>query len=114
MAKAKLIINNEREITIDKGITSLGRTLDNIVSLSDDSNVSRYHAEIETRGDEFWLIELGSSNGTTVNDQKVYSEKLLKDGDMIVLGGSSEILFELEKEASQDSPKDSPAEAAPE
>jgi hypothetical protein len=113
MAKAKLIINGEREFAIDKGIISLGRTSDNTISLSDDSNVSRYHVEIETRGEEFWLIELGSSNGTTVNGQRIYSEKILRDGDVIVLGGSSEIIFELEK-AAQDSPQESPAETTPE
>ncbi len=104
MAKAKLIINGEREVAIERGITSLGRVADNTVSLSDDANISRYHAEIEKRGDEFWLIELGSSNGTTVNGIKLYSEKLLRDGDVIVLGGSSQIIFELKRDAAQDEP----------
>jgi pSer/pThr/pTyr-binding forkhead associated (FHA) protein len=99
MPKAKLIINGgESEVSIDEGVTSIGRVADNTISLAGDSNVSRYHVEIETRGKDFWLIELGSSNGTTVNGGRVYDEKLLKDGDVIVLGGSSEILFEQEKE----------------
>jgi predicted transcriptional regulator/pSer/pThr/pTyr-binding forkhead associated (FHA) protein len=99
MPKAKLIINGgESEVSIDEGVTSIGRVADNTISLAGDSNVSRYHVEIETRGKDFWLIELGSSNGTTVNGGRVYDEKLLKDGDVIVLGGSSEILFEQEKD----------------
>lgn len=111
MAKAKLVIDGESEIAIEEGIVSIGRASDNTISLDRDSNVSRYHAEIETRagGTEFWLIELGSSNGTTVNNQTVTGEKLLRDGDLIVLGGTSEILFELERIA----PKDSPTETAP-
>jgi predicted component of type VI protein secretion system len=110
MAKAKLTIRGEREVAIERSITSIGRTPDNIVSLTDDPNISRYHAEIEKRGGEFWLIELGSSNGTTVNGVRLYSEKLLKDGDVIVLGGTSQIVFELEKDALQETPEEEPAE----
>lgn len=102
MAKAKLIINGEQEITADNDVISIGRAPDNLISLSDDSNISRYHAEIEKRGDEFWIIELGSSNGTTLNGNAVTSESVLKDGDVILFGGSSEILFELEKEEVED------------
>lgn len=98
MLKAKLTISDGREITASESVISIGRSSDNTVSLSSDSNISRYHAEIEKRGDEFWLIELGSSNGTTLNGHAVTSERLLKDGDLIVLGGSSEIHFELQKE----------------
>lgn len=98
MPKAKLIINNETEVTIEDGIVAAGRASDNTIPLVHDSNVSRYHIEIETRGGEFWLVELGSSNGTTVNGEKIYDEKKLADGDVILLGGTSEILFELEKE----------------
>lgn len=98
MPKAKLLINGEKETGIESGVTTIGRTTDNTISLVDDSNVSRYHAEIEKRGDEYWLIELGSSNGTTVNGVDLYSERLLRNGDTIVLGGSSQIVFELVEE----------------
>ncbi len=104
MASAKLKFDG-REIEIDEGITTLGRASDNIVSFVADSNVSRYHADIEQREDGgFWLNELGSSNGTTVNDEPVESEKLLNDGNVILLGGSSkiEILIESEPEKKEE------------
>lgn len=109
MQKAKLIINGQREITLDDGVISIGRASDNKVSLADDSNISRYHAEIERRGEEFWLIELGSRNGTTLNGDPVTSEQLLKDGDAIVLGGSSEVFFEIEKARAEEKPENAPA-----
>ncbi len=96
------------EFTPGQGVTTLGRTTDNNVSFPDDSNVSRYHAEIEARGNEFCLIDLGSSNGTTVNGTNVTGETYLKAGDRIVLGGSSEIEFVLADEAA----KEEQAEAA--
>jgi predicted component of type VI protein secretion system len=97
MADAKLKIDG-KERTISKGVTPIGRTSDNFIAFPEDANVSRYHAEIESRGDDFYLIDLGSSNGTTLNGEPVKSEKLLQDGDVIVLGGTSRIEFLLESE----------------
>ena len=97
MASAKLKFDG-REIEIGEEITTLGRASDNIVSFVADSNVSRYHADIEQREGEFWLNELGSSNGTTVNGERIEHEIVLKDGDVILLGGSSKVEFLLEKE----------------
>lgn len=84
----------DSEFTLKQGVTTLGRTTDNDVSFPNDSNVSRYHAEIEFRDGEYCLIDLNSSNGTSVNGQKSTGEVYLKPGDRILLGGSSEISFE--------------------
>lgn len=92
MAEAKIKFGG-REMVLSKGVTTIGRASDNFVAFPDDANVSRYHAEIESRGDDFYLIDLGSSNGTTVGGAPVSGERLLRDGDRIVLGGSSEIEF---------------------
>ncbi len=91
-----------RELTPGEGVTTLGRTADNDISFPDDSNVSRFHAEIEARGEEFCLIDLGSSNGTTVNGTKVTGDTYLKTGDRILLGGSSEIVFDLADDAEEE------------
>jgi len=81
------------EIPVTADVTTIGRTTDNAVAFPDDPNVSRHHAEIELRGNEYCLIDLGSSNGTTVNDAKVTDEIFLKPGDVIMLGGTSRIEF---------------------
>jgi hypothetical protein len=107
--KAKLIIDFDKQVTIGDGVTTIGRASDNQISFADDSNISRYHAEIETRGDEFWLIELGSSNGTKINGEIVLSEKRLNNGDVILFGGTSQIEFFLESRVeSQESREESP------
>ncbi|MGB7069862.1 MAG: FHA domain-containing protein, partial [Pyrinomonadaceae bacterium] len=81
-----------------------GRTPDNDISFPDDSNVSRFHAEIERRGDDFWLIDLGSTNGTLLNDKPMKGESLLKEDDRIAFGGSSEVVFKRRKEEAAGSP----------
>jgi pSer/pThr/pTyr-binding forkhead associated (FHA) protein len=94
MDKPRLILEDGTEYEISGALTTIGRTPDNDVSFTEDSNVSRYHVEIEDRGSgEYWLFDLQSSNGTTLNGEKVTSEKPLSDGDEIVLGGSSTVRF---------------------
>src|SRR5215471_3095351 len=85
--------HSEREFEITADVVSIGRGPDNLISLEDDSNVSRYHAEIEKRDDSFFILDLGSSNGTTVNDLVVEFERRLRDGDSISIGYSTVIEF---------------------
>jgi len=84
-----------REFEVGDEVVAVGRALDNTICLDGDTNVSRYHAEIEKRGDIFWLLDLGSSNGTTVNDVPVEFERQLQDGDLISVGGSTVIELHL-------------------
>ncbi|PWT95637.1 MAG: hypothetical protein C5B55_01020 [Blastocatellia bacterium] len=99
MSFAKLVViqpgHASQELIVENELISIGRALDNEISLEDDSNISRYHAEIELRGDSFWLIDLGSSNGSTVNDEPVTVERRLADGDLICLGGTTTIDVQL-------------------
>jgi pSer/pThr/pTyr-binding forkhead associated (FHA) protein len=50
-----------------------------------DSGVSRRHAEVRREGDEWVVIDLGSTNGTEVNGQRVNRHRLTP-GDRLVLG----------------------------
>jgi len=64
--------------------TRLGRHPDSDVSL-DDISVSRRHAEIERHGVEYVLRDVGSLNGTYVNQRRVDSV-VLQQGDEILVG----------------------------
>jgi hypothetical protein len=56
-----------------------------------DLNVSRQHAEIRREDGAYWIVDLGSMNGTLVNGKHV-ERRLLDDGDRITLG-STDIVF---------------------
>ena len=56
--------------------------------------ISRKHAVIFRRGDQFLLEDLDSSNGTFLNDQSVKTPTLLKSGDTISLGHALILVFE--------------------
>ncbi|HEY2867386.1 MAG TPA: FHA domain-containing protein [Pyrinomonadaceae bacterium] len=92
MPEAKVKFSG-RECDLGDRLVTAGRSSDNDISFVDDSNVSRYHVEIEPRGNEYWVIDLKSSNGTAVNGEKLTGERLLNDGDKVVLGGSAEMEF---------------------
>ena len=75
-----------RKFTLDKLQMTIGRGADSGI-VCDMDNVSRTHAKIFTSGDGFFIEDLGSTNGTFVNDQEVKREKL-RNGDLIKIGGT--------------------------
>jgi hypothetical protein len=62
----------------------LGRSPDNDIILRDPAT-SGHHARVERRGDQFWIVDLGSTNGTLVNGEPI-QEKELSNGDRITIG----------------------------
>ena len=66
------------------GRHTIGRLPDCDLHL-DDSTVSREHAAVVRRGDRWWVLDLGSTNGTRVNGRTA-AEQPLSDGDSIELG----------------------------
>lgn len=59
-----------------------------------DALVSWHHARVEDRGDSWTLVDLGSTNGTTLNGERC-REGVLQAHDKIVLGGTI-LRFELQ------------------
>jgi pSer/pThr/pTyr-binding forkhead associated (FHA) protein len=62
----------------------LGRSPDNDIILRDPAT-SGHHARVERRGDTFWIVDLGSTNGTLVNGEPI-QEKELNSGDRVTIG----------------------------
>jgi pSer/pThr/pTyr-binding forkhead associated (FHA) protein len=59
-----------------------------------DRQVSRYHAKLKTRDSKsIEIIDLGSKNGTFINDTRVNETKLVRDGDQIKIALIQEFLF---------------------
>jgi hypothetical protein len=76
----------------DRPVT-IGRRPQNDVALDWDREVSRLHATVECIGGNWTLADDGlSSNGTSLNGDRVIGRQRLEDGDMIVVG-STAIVF---------------------
>lgn len=54
--------------------------------LINEQSVSRNHAKCYQVGDNIEIEDLGSSNGTHINDQRIGSRTMLRDGDIIRFG----------------------------
>ena len=79
---------------VTQRVVVLGRSRDCDIQLAD-ANVSRRHAELRQEGASYWIVDLGSTNGTEVNGKRVKRAKLA-DGDTITLG-STKITFDRER-----------------
>ena len=75
---------------IDKGSVVIGRSKDCDIRLAD-PNVSRRHAELRREGQAYWILDLGSTNGLTVNGRRQQRAQL-KNDDQITIG-STELVF---------------------
>lgn len=95
---ARLVVIDEsggesETISITKEPVVIGRMSTNDVVLSD-PNVSRRHAELRRAGGRWLLVDLGSTNGTSVNG-KLAREHELNHGDRLLFG-STKMRFEAE------------------
>lgn len=82
---AKLVLqgaNDEWSIEGDRAV--IGRLSGSEIEI-EDPGASRRHAEIRRDGEDFLVIDLGSTNGTLLNDSPV-TEATLEDGDKITIG----------------------------
>jgi hypothetical protein len=87
----------EFPIAADKQII-VGRSSDLDMVLVEDM-VSRKHARIAMQGEQIWIEDLGSTNGTFVNGEKIKRARL-KEGDRVLIGTS------ILKVVSGDAPRD--------
>lgn len=80
-------------ISLTRAPVTIGRLSTNDVVLAD-SNVSRRHAELRRSEGKWKIVDLGSTNGTTVNGTQT-SEQPLEHGDKLGFG-TSELIFEMD------------------
>lgn len=101
----------QAERTVTTGTVRFGRQPGNDVVLPH-TQISRLHAQIETTAEGCRLTDLGSSNGTALNGEKIPANTpmLLRDGDRIKIG-PFEIAFS-QAAAEQPAEAAAPAQAA--
>jgi diguanylate cyclase (GGDEF)-like protein len=75
-----------RRVQLGAAPFEIGRSSSNDLFI-DQESISRHHARISFDGSAYWVRDLGSTNGTYVNDELV-SEHRLRDGDQVRVGRS--------------------------
>lgn len=80
-----IIDPSKQEHLLEQAVTKLGRAVENeIVIVS--KRASREHAHIRRDGRRTFLDDLGSTNGTYLNGERVLGSVQLRDGDQIAIG----------------------------
>ena len=81
-----------RETTLSEASVTIGRDTDADIQILDRS-ASRFHSEVFPVGGMFFVRDLGSKNGTYINEDRLQDEELLREGDVIKIG-STELAYE--------------------
>ena len=76
---------NKQEHHLGNSITTIGRAVENDIVVTN-KRVSREHAKICREGRRLFLEDLGSSNGTFLNDERLLTSTELRDNDHITIG----------------------------
>src|SRR3954467_243534 len=100
--------NQEIELTPDA--MTVGRSSACNIKIAD-AGVSSKHAKIWCEDGVYYLMDMGSTNGTFVNDKDVDREQL-NDGDVITFG-MTKASFAGDKPKARVNPSRAPAAAAP-
>ncbi|MDE3026399.1 MAG: FHA domain-containing protein [Acidobacteriota bacterium] len=91
---AVLSWNGHRQ-ALDRRRAVLGRSRDADVQI-EDPNVSRRHAEVVQEGSVYWLVDLGSTNGTEVDGRRVQRVQLASGSTFVI--GETTVTFTTERE----------------
>ncbi len=78
---------------LTKEVTLMGRDVTNDISLGD-SEVSRQHARLTRTPGGYVLEDLGSTNGSFVNGERLIAPRVLASGDLLGLGENVTLSFE--------------------
>ena len=95
----RLVVERSKAVTVGKTFdagpvpVTVGRSGDNTISLDGDEFASGQHARIESQRDGVWILDLGSTNGTFVNGERVEGRRRLHRGDLVQIG-DTELRFE--------------------
>lgn len=68
---------------------TLGKDEANDICIANDPSVSHLHMVLERYGASWVVRDLGSSNGTYLNGERILGEKQLRDGDELKIGSTS-------------------------
>jgi hypothetical protein len=108
-----------RAFPMEKTELFVGRDLSNDIVIND-PEVSRRHARLFLQGNNFVLEDLGSTNGTAVNGQRLLGPYILHPGETVVFGEHITAVFEATQpdvgstvvSAPQQAPRSAPAASA--
>ena len=92
VSPGKLVVVRSKVIPVGRAFEpgpvpmTFGRSEDNVVPLPGDDYASGHHARVESGLDGTWVVDLGSTNGTYVNGERLDGRRRLHEGDRLQVG----------------------------
>ncbi|HSG41830.1 MAG TPA: FHA domain-containing protein [Anaerolineales bacterium] len=80
--------------TLEGDQINIGRDSSNDVTIND-AEVSRHHARLTFQGGKYVLEDLGSTNGSFVNGQRLAGPRVLKAGEVVSFGEQIVLVYEV-------------------
>jgi pSer/pThr/pTyr-binding forkhead associated (FHA) protein len=77
---------DRRRVELDGDRVTIGHSSENDLALPFDPTVSRVHAVLERVASRWAVRDLGSRNGTFVNGDRIFGERVIRSGDEIRVG----------------------------
>ena len=87
-----LVLPSGNRVDLGESLITIGRLPECTISIND-ANISRNHAQVKATASAYFVVDLGSTNGTMVNGLRVNGEQRLHAGDIISIG-STHLRFE--------------------
>ena len=81
------------ELELDSVSFTVGRSFENDIAIDGDEFASARHLRVEPRRDGVWVHDLGSTNGTYVNGERIEEPRRLERGDVVAVG-ATELRYE--------------------
>lgn len=85
--------NTGRIYPLEASEIIIGRDASNLIAIND-AEVSRKHAKLTQQNSTFVIQDLGSTNGTFINGQRITTPQELKPGDTVTLGENIVLMYE--------------------
>lgn len=98
MAQFQLVMHSGptpgKTFPMEGDVLTIGREATNAVAIND-AEVSRKHAQLVFQGGKYIITDLGSTNGTFVNGQRLTGQHVLQPGEIVSLGEQINLLYEM-------------------
>jgi hypothetical protein len=77
---------HSRRVELGPDRATIGKAAENDIAVADDPTASHLHAVVEQFAAGWCVTDLGSSNGTWVNGERIWASRRLRHGDEIRVG----------------------------
>jgi predicted component of type VI protein secretion system len=86
--------NPGKTFSLNKPEMYIGRDISNDIVIND-AEVSRKHVRLITQGERYVIEDLGSTNGTFINGQRIAGPHVLSSGESVQMGENVVVVYEM-------------------